>query len=285
MTILFDSFYSKGSGVTHTYCQDYAWHNEALAFGALSDGCSDAPDSDVAARILVHAACQAHLQYLVGEDPYNFHRVLKTRFNEIFFEQLRLSERQSFATLLALGMTPDMRAWVCVVVGDGVVVAKHRETQDLHVHIFDQEGANAPYYLSYQMNLKQDLVYTDFCEKRDVKHVLVDYWIKADGTVTKEQEEVLELKQFQTLHFDVETYDTVCCFTDGVRTFHNDVDLPFAPFNIRERLEFDSVLPQIMGFKNLVGTFTERRYKAFTKANPLLRHSDDFAIVASAEVP
>ncbi len=131
-----DAHFARGR--THPVCQDYAAVGPGIA--VVCDGCSGAPDSDVGARLVAHAALQASPSALA--DGTWLGRTETARC------ALGLGSAALDATCIIARATED-----CVRVtmfGDGIVAARSREGTIAIIEVSYPQSA--PPYPSYALS-------------------------------------------------------------------------------------------------------------------------------------
>ncbi|MGH1347439.1 MAG: protein phosphatase 2C domain-containing protein [Nannocystales bacterium] len=134
-------------GYTHPVCQDYAVAGARIA--VLCDGCSGAPDSDVGARLLAHAA--------LNTPPGGLH------------DRAWLERSESARSVLGLGMTAldatcivaeaDDDAITVTMFGDGVVAARRCDGSLAVIEV--SYPRSAPPYPSYALCPQRKQAYDD----------------------------------------------------------------------------------------------------------------------------
>lgn len=259
-----DCFFAIGK--THKVCQDYARcsrKEDTRIQAVLADGCSTAPDTDIGARCLV----------LASDLP---------RFNDILMvadrgrQALFLHPLSLDATLLRLRAV-EGRILV-EVSGDGVVAMRRKDGLLESWHFEYPDGY--PGYLSYAQD---DARMEHFKAKHGLRKVKQYMGANCVSEVV-EHIDHYDLVEHDpaglvfTLDLDVNDYDFVAVFSDGVSSFQRET-LPkrFEPVNVHE------VLEQVMAIKGGVGEFVSRRCQKFLKgfcAENHWHHNDDFSMAA-----
>ncbi len=140
-----DAHFARGRG--HPVCQDYATTGPRAA--VVCDGCSSAPDSDIGARLLAHAALQAS----------------PTAIDEGAWLSAPATARRS------LGLLPGALDATCILarasddaievtmLGDGVVAARHADGSLALIEVGFPECA--PPYPSYTLDAERLHAYRD----------------------------------------------------------------------------------------------------------------------------
>jgi len=261
-----DDYFTIGS--SHHVCEDYSRcfdFKEITPSVAVfvSDGCSSSKDTDFGSRSLVLSA-----QRCIQGGPIKNIDVQRLMW---FAEHPReLSEGCLDATLMAAYSTPTGYIKVQVF-GDGVVSVRRRNGS-LETYIIDQGGAPAyPSYFSSPDRMEA-LKKAGFGGRKVT--VIVDGEEKAIWEWTPD-----ELESFPDFTFLVDPRDTdlVVLMSDGVESFQDISDLSPVPVPLAE------VLPHIVGFKNLKGSFVKRRLNAFEKKTlpkKQWQHYDDLGVGA-----
>jgi hypothetical protein len=219
-----DSVFLKGS--THLVCEDYADHEDGFAL--VSDGCSSAPRSDVAARLVFLGARRAFALARgdLGIGPAAL-KALDLRCLAEMAEPL-------YATFLAA------RVWgprvLITVVGDGDVLLGRRDG-GLERLTF-RYPANAPYYPAYALDADLALRWEeDFPGNRLV--------VESTGGEPMRPEH-----PWVTLEREVSELDFVLLTSDGLHSFADRTGQPF---------DASEVVGPLCAFKNRSGDFLKRR--------------------------
>lgn len=131
-------------GASHQVCEDYALSGRGPggAFVVVSDGCSSAPQTDVGARLLTHAAAQR----LRATSTLDVRSVVDRA--AAVARHLSLPEGALDATLVAAWRT-GARLEIAVA-GDGVVVAMPRDAREEPVGWRIEDEDQAPGYPAYR---------------------------------------------------------------------------------------------------------------------------------------
>ena len=272
-----DSAFQMGS--THAVCQDYAVAGAcaAAAGGAgatcrpyviLSDGCSSSPDTDTGARLLVKAAERllresggTHADGLAGLHAEAARLALS------WAEQLGLRPQAVDATLLTAHLDGEELVVGCS--GDGVVCL---QTAD---------GALDAYVVSYPAGYP---VYPAYAHQPARLRALAD--------AGRARKEITRLRaasageHLRTTHVrdggaltevfavSVAGYRFAALLSDGVQSFVHS--------GRAEAIPVESVLPELVFFKNTRGAFVGRRMNGFLKdcQQKGWRHGDDLSLAA-----
>lgn len=265
-----DSYYEIGAG--HKICEDYALHGQYndLYYIIGSDGCSSSDDVDVGARLLCHIAKKQLIELhetrrIFEHKKDDIEKILRTAIVQNCLEvkrSLRLRSSAFDATLwIVIGWEGR-----CLVFGwgDGVVAIKDKEFR-----IIEREyKKGAPYYLSYGLNYERDQNYGyefkgNLTESGDLieRCYLLDDG-KYEGGITKKK---VEIRQPFVLELDVYELKTVTICSDGVSTYQID----------RDSILMTHIVSQMVDYKNLVGTFVERRMLKLKRYYQNRIHIDD----------
>lgn len=275
-----DSFFTIGD--SHSVCQDYALSSDKLPFASLSDGCSSNPHSDIGSRILV-----SKLNHLVNRG-YSLDNSKEFAFKSKFaLENLGYSPDNLNATLMSVGIVEEdgVKSFKVQGFGDGLVVARYRDSQDFYVTDI-KYPSGAPFYLSY---LTDDRVLNGWKNKYSPKIELSTYNLDCEkSTVTPIMDLTLdkgfkpENGDFQySEEFDLDSYDLVLAISDGIHSFTKK-DHSLRPYSrpITSDVPFLEILPCLLDFKVMNGVFIQRRMSKFLehcKKNNL-SHYDDLSI-------
>ncbi len=238
-----DAHYAHGH--SHTpWCQDYAVARDGVV--VVSDGCSKSPHSDVGARLLAHAALEAHL-FLKQENPrallheYACHRAGYAQ------HVLRLPTSALDATLLYLH--PVETGVEAKLYGDGVVFGRVRETGKI-VSCSVSFPSGAPYYPNYRMDGRR---HSRYCTEFGTRKALTFSGFYEHDIV----EEALILDEF-VMAFPSDIYDLVGVGTDGLTDFTK-----VGENGQRVKVPLADVLAQICAIPVLNGAFVTRRLRKF----------------------
>ena len=223
-----DSVFVKGS--THLVCEDYAQHGDGFAL--VSDGCSSAPRSDVAARLVYLGARRAFAEARLRPE------IDAAALKELDLRHLALAAHDEplFATLLTARVLGS-RA-VVTVVGDGEVLTARQGTVERRK--FHYPLCNAPYYPAYALQPPLEALWRrDFPDNPLV--------IEREGA---EPERSMAAEPWVTLEWNVEDLEWILLTSDGLSSF---VDAHGRP--VEERRVIDG----LCAFKNRTGGFLQRR--------------------------
>jgi hypothetical protein len=264
-----DSAFRMGS--THEVCQDYAAAGACWLCGpyaVLADGCSSSPDTDVGARLLVKAA--ERLLRESGGPP-------ATSMTELHAEAARRA--LSWAGLLGLKpqavdatlLTAHLHGGQLVVgcSGDGVVCLQTTEgALDVYVVSYPQGYPVYPAY-AHQPERLRALGDAGLLSK-EVMHLRADSaeeplrpaGVSEGGALT------------EVFAVSAADYRFATLLSDGAHSF-------FRP-GPAEPIPAESVLPELVSFKNTRGAFVGRRMQGFLKdcRRRGWRHADDLSLAA-----
>jgi hypothetical protein len=266
-------------GSTHAVCQDYAVAGAcpAAAGGAggqcrpyviLSDGCSSSPDTDTGARLLARAAGR-----LLGEsggphaDGIAALHAEAARLALSWAETLGLRPQAVDATLLTAHLDGEELVVGCS--GDGVVCLQ------------SADGALDAYVVSYPAGYP---VYPAYAHQPARLRALADA-----GLARKEVTRLRAASAGERLRaarvpdggaltevfaFAAAGYRFAALLSDGVQSFTHS--------GRAEAIPLESVLPELVSFKNTRGAFVGRRMKGFLKDSRQKgwRHGDDLSLAA-----
>lgn len=246
-----DSTFLMGS--THSVCEDYAQHDEGFAL--VSDGCSSAPRSDVAARLVYLGARRA------------FHEALKTP--DLDHDQLRALDLRCLAAaaqgealyatfFCARVLGPRL---LVTAVGDGTIVLGRRDSTRKRLTL-SYPRSNAPYYPAYAL---------DPTAEQRWREAFPDNALSVSGSGSPGATHPLP-SPWLSLEWDwaQEDLDFVLLASDGAGSF---LDASGAP------VDEESFFNDLCAFKNRAGRFLERRVLRLKRDLGLrgIPHRDDFA--------
>lgn len=264
-------------GSTHAVCQDYAAAGLLCAgaagatcrpYAVLSDGCSSSPDTDVGARLLVKAA--ERLLRESGGPPAAGVAALHAEAARLALSwagMLGLEPRAVDATLL----TAHLRGGELLVgcTGDGVVCLQ------------TNEGALDAYSVGYPAGFP---AYPAYAHQPARLRALAD-----TGRARKEVTRMRAASAGERLRtdgvsdrggltevfaFKASVYRFAALLSDGVHSFlHAERS---------EAIPLESVLPELVSFRNTRGAFVGRRMNGFLRdcRRRGWRHADDLALAA-----
>lgn len=257
-------------GATHTVCQDYA---VALAGGLmvrLADGCSQAPHTDVGARLLcwsvdleydceIENPCHA-LEFISGNC------LLATLLEG---EVSRMPSSAGRALCFAARLT-----------GDGFIVARRRDGTG-YTLIESHFPSGAPRYLAYDFGRTPEVTRARYLKEFGDRHVITTTEVRPGqpDVVSSVDYTLLNAPiQIHRFNFLLETYDLLVLLSDGAASFHRPRGINGAtePVPVREIVE------EIIALKGTAGAFMLRRARKFLQEATKRgwKHDDDFSVAA-----
>lgn len=264
-----DSAFRIGS--THAVCQDYAVAGlceRGRPYAVLSDGCSSSTDTDVGARLLVKAA--ERLLRESGGPPASGLAGLHAEAARLalsWAEMLGLRPQAVDATLLTAHLNGEELVIGCS--GDGVVCLQ------------TVEGALDAYAVSYPEGYP---VYPAYAHQPARLRALAEAG-RARKEVTRLRaasiEERLRTESVseggaltEVFAVKADGYRFAALFSDGVQSFSLS--------GRAEAVLLETVLPELVSFKNTRGAFVGRRMQMFLKdcQQKGWRHADDVTLAA-----
>lgn len=254
-------------GKTHQVCQDYAIAGQShdKFYIAVSDGCSSAKDTDMGSRLLVHA--MMHEWHGKDETPEEMcmvcsegvipHYVPTHMFRAYdramsWSKIIGLDEDAMLATLLTCRVEDN--DFLVHVAGDGVVVAR-RKDGGVIVTDFDYPS-NAPFYLAYFASAKWR---SQYMKNFGASLNITKYNLHCDTEVPLVESSNVTDMSPKVLRYPLDQYDMVMLFTDGVRTFYENVKTQTSL--TQKAIPYLKVIEEITEFKNYTGGFVQRRLK------------------------
>jgi hypothetical protein len=243
-----DAYFATGK--THAVCQDYAYASDVdgWPYAVVSDGCSSSPDTDIGARLLARpvmaSAFVESSKIITAADCAR---------KIIGLNQLCLD-----ATLLLARMNEN-GGFSVIIYGDGYVVARDRETQNLGI-VKIEYPSGAPPYISYQLDSQR---YNAFCDEYGFKAITTSIII-SDGNISTVEEEHEDMRCYVASYSSKN--DIVAIFSDGIGTFNGISDI--------------DAIQYLMSFKSMAGKFVQRRMKRFLKDRDSVSHNDDISMAA-----
>jgi hypothetical protein len=277
-----DSFYTKGT--THKECQDYATHgcHYGMHYAMVSDGCSSAPKSDFGARLLsqsaVNVLAELHQSDIARENRGEWITSKAIRDALDASAILNLPIDCLCSTLLFTTVLKNESSFYALVSGDGFVVAKKADGLEIHEYEFEK---GAPFYLRYSLNPTMLSAYWQRFG-RTIIHTKYELGNFSTTTVDRDAPEICP--KFFEHYFPFDEYEWVAVLTDGSGSFLEMINngTSLEPL----LLSPDTVLKDLLNFKNFQGEFVQRRcskaFKDFTKKH--WQNTDDFSIAAITQL-
>lgn len=260
-------------GKTHKVCEDYALAgatSSGRAYAIVCDGCSSSPDTDFGARLLARAAASQINSLGDSFDPER-----AAWLADGWRSSLNLHPTALDATLMVVLQKDDglVRA---IVVGDGVVAARRRDTGQYDYWAV-RYPSGAPGYLTYLLDPERKKAFMD--QTKGMRAIEVS-WGSPDAPdqppPTAFGWDEGDNGPVWTLDRDPTVYDLIVVMSDGAESFQRLSDTGrLKPVPLRE------VLDQVMSVKGGTGEFLTRRLNRFlTKFCPQngWQHYDDFAV-------
>jgi Protein phosphatase 2C len=263
----------------HAVCEDFATAGMVgrQGFALVSDGCSSSKEADFGSRILVHAA-RDNLTPLLASgasfDAVGFGEATIAKAGKALgcFAGLPVSVLD--ATLLLGLVRPDNSVggfsanvyfW-----GDGVAVVQKHERVIATLLRFPR---NAPFYLSYALNVARQQAYLDqHGGRKEVVRVTFDL---AGKELSRENRRATGSNPLAPCHeqFDLEAGDSLALVSDGITQFFAADNTP---------IPWETLTPKFVDFKRAKGVFVRRRMNFFEKENHAagVRHLDDLSVAA-----
>lgn len=260
--IFADHFYEKGH--SHLVCQDYALSQteKDYAFFVVSDGCGSAPNTEVGSMLLAQAfKASYNLIWHEGIDINEPHgtRSVNGKARPIYAQKisnlvlnriqeaarsLELSFESLYATLLFGSYEKKSKQYSLFAWGDGVFVVLYK---DKSYKIIEMEYENnAPYYMQYDYTTGTLESYINNCGG---DNTVTTYHYDINGTRMSKTEMFRNYPAPYSLKLDGDVVG-ILGFSDGVQSFKE---------------HFTSIIPKCIDFKNVNGTFIERRLKRLLK--------------------
>lgn len=286
MNIVTDSYFEIGS--THEVCEDYAIvgnfkdiAQNDIHYAIISDGCSSSDKVDVGARLLTHAAESSIKSFYQCDDFYKnssgewIHRMVGEsvldKAKNCLSSLGNMDDTVLDATLL-YAVTNGLNSYVQVY-GDGCVIAKMKSKTIITTVTFE---TGAPFYLSYWDNDDRRYQYEKFTEKNNMKKLVNTIEIDhGTGRAQLIEEIIQDFREPLFLEYD-DSLVSLSVSSDGIesyRSFDELVEMVLCR-------QVDSIVPDIVGFKNYGRDFLKRRVKSFHRKNKDIKieHTDDIGI-------
>jgi len=262
MLIFADHFYEKGH--SHLVCQDYALSQieKDYAFFVVSDGCGSAQNSEIGSMILAQAFKSAYNliwhenidinkpygSMFIHEKtmPYYAQKItdlVLSKTKEIS-RSLELLPESLYATLLFGSYEKKSKQFSLWAHGDGIFVIL---LKDGSYKIVEMEYENnAPYYMAY---LSGEGTLESYIKNCGGDNTVTTYHYDGNGTRLSKTEMFRNFPSPYSLKPD-DSIVGILGFSDGVQSFKE---------------HFTSVIPKCIDFKNINGTFIERRLRRLIK--------------------
>lgn len=225
--ISIDSFFKMGKD--HKKCEDYIIHgNDPFPYVILSDGCSSCLHTDVGARILAH-----QLKKNLKNISINFYPYIELVLYESreLAKSLFLHEECLNCTLLCIFIQEE--TVYSFIIGDGAVIFKEKEKEvDFLHHSFSN---NTPFYISY------------FNKELETKKTLK---IETNNMIQHES-----FNNFYIKKWPINNLEYILLVSDGLESFNNGFT----------DIKFIELVKDLTDFKNVNGSFIERKVKRILK--------------------
>lgn len=277
-----DSFYLIGK--SHAVCQDYSFSKTFktrdgldAAVAIVSDGCSSSPDSDMGSRLLT--------RYLADEleSVLKFNVVGRTYTSSDFEQHFIRAIRQASAPAAAMGldkMALDATLLAIILVGNELYTCMWGDGcyawgngNEVYGVVKVEYSAGYPDYLNYVLNADRQAAFMQIensrvitrCDNRD-KSTEVNVHPLACDHIFMEEFDVMKSSDYW-----------VAIMSDGACSFLKGYD---SPENCST--EPNTVISEMLSFKNFGGKFVSRRLNAFEKscAKNNIWHDDDLSVAA-----
>ena len=269
-------------GDQHKICEDYViagttkQGNPPLQYVILSDGCSKSDRTEMGARILCYMA-QQYLRFNFYQYPfkpdYKMMGLWIIHNAEMMARNLGLNRDSLDATLIVSWIdwineegliTPFSNIYMY---GDGVV--GHKREDGFQTIEIDYPPANAPYYLSYELDPARKKAYHELKVSKVLKVT------RPNGEVSNEQ---WAYDSPTTLMANMRFDNPIMIASDGLSSFYAQAG--HAPPIV---ISTSSMIPEFLSFKGVKGSFLQRRAaKAIqtAKRERDIYHFDDVSIGA-----
>ncbi len=269
-------------GDQHKICEDYViagvtkQGDPPLQYIILSDGCSKSDRTEMGARILCYMA-QQYIRFNFYQYPfrpdYKMMGLWIIHNAEMMARNLGLNRDSLDATLIISWIDWFTEEGLTVpfsniyIYGDAVV--GHKKKEGFQTLEIDYPPANAPYYLSYELDPARKQAYHELKVSKVLK------FTDPDGTVAREQ---WAYDSPTTLMANMRFDNPILMASDGLASFYAQAGHapPIA-------ISASSMVPEFLSFKGTKGSFLQRRAsKAIQKARKdrEVYHFDDISLGA-----
>ena len=249
-------------GGMHTVCEDYARvvpHPERPHI-VVADGCSASKDTDIGARFLALAA-SAYVSAFPDSIALEPKAILLAA--ERLARECGLPQTSLDATLLMARLVPKENGTQCDTIrvtcfGDGAVACRRRATAEIVLTTISFPRG-APYYLSYLLCAERYRALVRHGLERVVRRAVIHPGELEARQSGEEIEAGSRVDVAITIDVPLAEYDLVALFSDGVETFvDRSAEQP-------QRVPVESVIAELLAFKNYHGRFVERRMRRFLR--------------------
>lgn len=262
-------------GHTHRVCQDYALSGvvENGAYAIISDGCSDAEDSDVGARLIAMAARETlFLAPGMSYKEFGDTTLISVWKSKLPFFMLNTAALN--ATLLV--------AWVkenkvkAYIYGDGVLCHRRPDVEKkFHIEFKNDEGKSYPPYLAYwlQSQEKRD----EYLKVAGKKHITESSTYHGRPGCMGGGQSVKDAEPFEPFIYEADAApgDIISLSSDGINSFKRANG---------EAIDWVTMTHETFGFKLKTGQFVNRRLLALQREcqKEQITHYDDISVAAIA---
>ena len=269
-------------GKSHEVCEDYATHGiiSEIPYIIISDGCSSSEDTDVGARLLVHACRNALFEIinhslLEALDNTQLQAYLKEQilFNlKLSLKALFLKDTVADATLLLSFIYNE--TIYAFVYGDGHIIINYDDNTMTSCKV--EYAENAPPYISYDLNIHRKHLYLEQFGKTNANII-----VNGGGTESVYEYSLNEwINKFNACHFITTTAKdakSITLSSDGIESYmYGKTSTP----SQEERLEITKDVKwynEYTSYKGALGEFVKRRMKRIKLNNEKqnIEHYDD----------
>ena len=241
-----DSIYLASHKSAHP-CQDYAKHTDKSV--VLSDGCSSCKDTDIGARLLVTAT--------LNWDGMNF------PYDDIIHTAKGYSGKMNYSDLILSGTLlygeyyQPSNLFSCKLFGDGVLIARYRDTKKLIIKEIEFPSG-APFYPLYKYNSKY---YDDYIKKYGPEYKIKEYHMNFNA-MSEISLNVREHMPYEAI-FDVEEFDMIVLMSDGIKSFKKNINTETS--KTTKDVSILDIIPEFINFKNTGKDFLKRRVNSAMK--------------------
>lgn len=269
-----DSFFTIGS--THRVCEDYCASlmiphgKNAGPFIALSDGCSSSQDTDFGSRLLVKSVIN-HYGNMECDPNEDYFLPAIWEWVDANVQAIgSLNPTCLDATLLFAYKNKNNIE--VIVIGDGTVAAKAKDGM-IYSKTIEYKG-NAPLYLSYLYSDQSRRLQRE--KEFDCTKIVKSKMMRKGNILNDEQ--VISTNIIEKFTFDVNDYDYVSIFSDGVESFTQPlIETGSKTFQL---VPEHQVIEESLSYKNNGGEFVRRRCQRFVPEwkQQQMVNTDDFSI-------
>lgn len=244
-----DAYFTNGN--VHKTCQDYALYgNDPIPYVIICDGCSSSRYTDVGARLIALSAKKILIEMINNDIGHEFfiqvfevHMLIEM---SLILKILEIDKECMDSTLIVSFIRYGTIFTFCF--GDGQRLINYK-SMGYHLVTISYEG-NAPYYLSYQMDVNKgrDKIFKEYAKAKKFEtrneEIIINGVIENQKTMYNE---------FIIDKIPIEGIKSYCIMSDGTESFVNR--------ETGDRVDHRQISDLFTCFKNTNGEFIKRRVR------------------------